>query len=173
MNSGLRSTRSYSRLLPIARRNGLGNLSGLVTKLKMADAEPLMGRLLQYRFPGQGPATRIGSAAPSTPDAEASLSPGLGGHAVGNLLLAALVALEDGDFEEGVREMNRVLAVRGRVVPATGTSPDPAEIMAWAREHMANYKAPRAVHIVDALPFNAGGKVMKFELRARLEEASS
>jgi chemotaxis protein methyltransferase CheR len=30
-----------SRLLPIARRNGLGNLSGLVAKLKMADAEPL------------------------------------------------------------------------------------------------------------------------------------
>ena len=50
-----------------------------------------------------------------------ALSVGLGGHAVGNLLLAALVALEHGDFEEGVREMNRVLAVRGRVVPATGT----------------------------------------------------
>lgn len=30
-----------SRLLPVARRNGLSNLSGLVTKLKMADAEPL------------------------------------------------------------------------------------------------------------------------------------
>ena len=40
---------------------------------------------------------------------------------MGNLLLAALVELQHGDFEEGVREMNRVLAVRGRVVPATGT----------------------------------------------------
>jgi chemotaxis protein methyltransferase CheR len=30
-----------SRLLPIARRNSLGNLSGLVAKLKLADAEPL------------------------------------------------------------------------------------------------------------------------------------
>jgi acyl-coenzyme A synthetase/AMP-(fatty) acid ligase len=38
---------------------------------------------------------------------------------------------------------------------------------------MANYQVPRAVHVVDALPFNAGGKVMKFELRQRLEEASS
>ena len=47
---------------------------------------------------------------------------GLRGHAVGNLLIAALVALQDGDFEEGVREMNRVLAVRGRVVPATATA---------------------------------------------------
>ena len=58
------------------------------------------------------------------------------------------------------------------VVAATGTDPDPDEIVAWAREHMANYKAPRAVHIVDALPFNAGGKVMKFELRNQLEASS-
>ena len=92
----------------------------------LADAEPLMGRLLQYRFPGAEPVP--GAPAAEPPDdglppargAEA-LSVGLGGHAVGNLLLAALVALEHGDFEEGVREMNRVLAVRGRVVPASGT----------------------------------------------------
>jgi acyl-CoA synthetase (AMP-forming)/AMP-acid ligase II len=57
------------------------------------------------------------------------------------------------------------------VVPATGTTPDPAEIVAWSRENMANYKAPRQVVVVDALPFNAGGKVMKFELRNRLQEA--
>jgi acyl-CoA synthetase (AMP-forming)/AMP-acid ligase II len=57
------------------------------------------------------------------------------------------------------------------VVPATGTEPEPAEIISWAKGAMANYKVPKAVHIVDALPFNAGGKVMKFELRQRLEEA--
>ncbi|MCU1496258.1 MAG: Acyl-CoA synthetase [Acidimicrobiales bacterium] len=57
------------------------------------------------------------------------------------------------------------------VVATTGTTPDPAEIVDWAREHMANFKAPRTVHIVDALPFNPGGKVMKFELRNRLQEA--
>ena len=86
----------------------------------LADAEPLMARLLQYRFPGT---EREGPDEPGLPplrDAE-ELSVGLGGHAVGNLLLAALVELEDGDFEEAVREMNRVLAVRGRVVPASGT----------------------------------------------------
>lgn len=94
----------------------------------LADAEPLMGRLLQYRFPGSAavvaadgdPAPDLNPDLPPLRGAEA-LSVGLGGHAVGNLLLAALVALEDGDFEEGIREMNRVLAVRGRVVPATGT----------------------------------------------------
>ncbi len=57
------------------------------------------------------------------------------------------------------------------VVAASGTTPDPGAIIAWARENMANYKAPRQVHIVDALPFNAGGKVMKFELRTLVEEA--
>jgi len=88
----------------------------------LADAEPLMGRLLQYRFPGiaGAPAADPEPGLPPLRDAEA-LGAGLGGHALGNLLLAALVQLEQGDFEEGVREMNRVLAVRGRVVPATGT----------------------------------------------------
>jgi acyl-CoA synthetase (AMP-forming)/AMP-acid ligase II len=57
------------------------------------------------------------------------------------------------------------------VVAATGTTPDPDEIIAWSRENMANYKAPRRVFVVDALPFNPGGKVMKFELRNRLQEA--
>jgi uncharacterized cofD-like protein len=37
------------------------------------------------------------------------------------LLLAALTDVEGGDFEEGVRQMNRVLAVRGRVVPVSPT----------------------------------------------------
>ena len=32
-----------------------------------------------------------------------------------------MTAVEDGDFEEGVRQMNRVLAVRGQVVPASAT----------------------------------------------------
>jgi uncharacterized cofD-like protein len=45
---------------------------------------------------------------------------GIGGHAFGNLLIAALSAIE-GDFEEGVRQSNRVLAVRGEVVPVAPT----------------------------------------------------
>jgi len=48
---------------------------------------------------------------------------------------------------------------------AAATSPD---IISWAREQMANYKVPRAVEIVDALPLNATGKVQKDLLRARL-----
>jgi acyl-CoA synthetase (AMP-forming)/AMP-acid ligase II len=51
------------------------------------------------------------------------------------------------------------------VVPRSGVQLDPDEIIAWARENMANFKAPRRVAIVDALPLNASGKVLKFELR--------
>lgn len=65
----------------------------------LADAEPTMTSLLQYRFP-----------------TEPGADPGLGGHAFGNLLIAALSDIAQ-DFEEGVRLTNRVLAVRGQVLP--------------------------------------------------------
>jgi HIP---CoA ligase len=53
------------------------------------------------------------------------------------------------------------------VVPRPGNTIEPDDVIAWAREHMANYKVPRAVEIVDALPLNASGKVLKYELRER------
>ena len=53
------------------------------------------------------------------------------------------------------------------VVPAPGRSVDPAAIIGWARERLANYKVPRYVVGVSALPTNATGKVLKDELRAR------
>ena len=36
------------------------------------------------------------------------------------------------------------------------------------RDQMANYKVPRVVEVVDELPINATGKVVKDELRARV-----
>ncbi|MCC7076320.1 MAG: fatty acid--CoA ligase family protein [Acidimicrobiia bacterium] len=39
------------------------------------------------------------------------------------------------------------------------------EIVAWCRDNMANFKVPRKVTLVDALPLNATGKVQKFVLR--------
>jgi acyl-CoA synthetase (AMP-forming)/AMP-acid ligase II len=53
------------------------------------------------------------------------------------------------------------------VVPAPGAALDSDAVVAWCREHMANYKVPRRVEVVDALPTNASGKVMKFVLRER------
>ncbi|MBV9872542.1 MAG: AMP-binding protein [Frankiaceae bacterium] len=54
------------------------------------------------------------------------------------------------------------------VVPRPGEVLEPAEIVAWCRERMANFKAPRTVSVVDSLPRNASGKVLKFELRNTL-----
>jgi uncharacterized cofD-like protein len=71
----------------------------------LADAEPLMSDVLQYRFPEGA-------------DGDAQ---GLAGHALGNLLIAAVTAVEGGDFEDGIRVMNRILAVRGRVLPVSST----------------------------------------------------
>jgi fatty-acyl-CoA synthase len=45
---------------------------------------------------------------------------------------------------------------------------DPAALIAYARGRLAAHKVPKAVHIVDALPKNASGKLLKRELRARL-----
>jgi acyl-CoA synthetase (AMP-forming)/AMP-acid ligase II len=53
------------------------------------------------------------------------------------------------------------------VVPDPGPPVVPSEIIEWARQEMANYKVPRAVELLDALPVNATGKVVKDELRAR------
>ena len=58
------------------------------------------------------------------------------------------------------------------VVPVADTTVDPDEVIAWSREHMANYKVPRRVEIVDALPLNASGKVLKYELRDRATAGS-
>jgi acyl-CoA synthetase (AMP-forming)/AMP-acid ligase II len=51
------------------------------------------------------------------------------------------------------------------VVERPGANVDPDELVAWCREHMANFKAPRSVTVVESLPRNASGKVLKFELR--------
>ncbi len=53
------------------------------------------------------------------------------------------------------------------VVPVPGASLDADALVAWSRENMANYKVPRHFEIVDELPANASGKVLKFELRER------
>jgi uncharacterized cofD-like protein len=63
----------------------------------LADAEPLMSKLFEYRF------------------AEGD---GLEGHSFGNLFIVAMTDVA-GNFEEAVRETSRVLAVRGQILPAT------------------------------------------------------
>ena len=54
------------------------------------------------------------------------------------------------------------------VVPRAGEHVGEADLIAWSRENMANYKVPRQVHVVTELPVNAAGKVLKTVLRDRL-----
>ncbi|GAB7142191.1 3-((3aS,4S,7aS)-7a-methyl-1,5-dioxo-octahydro-1H-inden-4-yl)propanoate--CoA ligase FadD3 [Mycobacterium riyadhense] len=54
---------------------------------------------------------------------------------------------------------------RAFVVTQPGAQLDEDSVIAYAREHLANFKAPRSVRFVDALPRNAGGKVVKPQLR--------
>ncbi|KAA1249054.1 fatty acid--CoA ligase family protein [Mycobacterium simiae] len=51
------------------------------------------------------------------------------------------------------------------VVARPGIHLDEASVIAYMRQHLANFKAPRSVRFVDALPRNAGGKVVKPQLR--------
>lgn len=63
----------------------------------LAEVEPLMGRLFQYRFRGDG---------------------ALAGHSFGNLFLAALAQVT-GDFLSAIRVSAKVLAVKGTILPST------------------------------------------------------
>jgi acyl-CoA synthetase (AMP-forming)/AMP-acid ligase II len=55
------------------------------------------------------------------------------------------------------------------VVRRPGAEVTEAEIIAYCRTNIANYKVPRAVRFVDALPMTASGKVMKAQLRDLVE----
>jgi uncharacterized cofD-like protein len=63
----------------------------------LAEVEPLMAQLFQFRFPGDG---------------------ALGGHSFGNLFLAALADVT-GSFLQGIRTAGKVLAVQGTILPST------------------------------------------------------
>jgi uncharacterized cofD-like protein len=74
--------------------------------------EALMTQVLQYRFGSQMVEAEVGEN--GTPAATSDLQ----GHAFGNLLLAALTGIM-GSFDEALLAAERVLAVRGRVLPST------------------------------------------------------
>jgi HIP---CoA ligase len=54
---------------------------------------------------------------------------------------------------------------RAYVVRRNGHGVDQGALIAWCRDHMANYKVPKEVHFVDELPLTASGKVQRFRLR--------
>ncbi len=77
-------------------------------------------------------------------------------HGRGDLAQVAVIGVPDERLGE---------VAMAFVVPAPGAAPTPEALIAWCREHMANYKVPRRVAVVDSLPLNAAGKVTKFQLR--------
>jgi uncharacterized cofD-like protein len=88
----------WSRQNPFCQQLGIlapGDFRNCIVAL--SDEEPLMARLFQYRF-GEGS--------------------GLDGHSFGNLFIAALTHIT-GSFEKALREVGRVLAVRGQILPST------------------------------------------------------
>ena len=52
------------------------------------------------------------------------------------------------------------------VVPEEDADLAEDALLAWCRDHMANYKVPRRIRLLPELPLNASGKVLKFQLRA-------
>ncbi|WP_313072974.1 AMP-binding protein [Melaminivora sp.] len=61
----------------------------------------------------------------------------------------------------GVPDAAKGEVVRAFVVPRAGQTLQEADFIAWCREHMAPYKAPREVRVVDALPATGAGKVLR------------
>jgi acyl-CoA synthetase (AMP-forming)/AMP-acid ligase II len=56
-------------------------------------------------------------------------------------------------------------AVKAIVVLKPGAPRDAADIIAWARARIANFKTPKSVDFVDSIPRNLSGKILRRELR--------
>jgi acyl-CoA synthetase (AMP-forming)/AMP-acid ligase II len=72
------------------------------------------------------------------------------------VLEAAVVGLPDPVYGERVKAC---------VVPRPGARLDGADLQAWTRGRLARFKVPEVVEILEALPRNPNGKVMKALLR--------
>jgi acyl-CoA synthetase (AMP-forming)/AMP-acid ligase II len=56
-------------------------------------------------------------------------------------------------------------AVKAIIVARAGAARDPATVIAWSRDRIANYKVPKSVDFVEAIPRNITGKILRRELR--------
>jgi acyl-CoA synthetase (AMP-forming)/AMP-acid ligase II len=56
-------------------------------------------------------------------------------------------------------------AVKAIVVAKPGQTVDAASVIAWAKERIAGYKVPKTVDVVEAIPRNPSGKILRRELR--------
>lgn len=113
--------------------------------IALSNSEVFMSKLLNYRFPGE----RYGT------DSE------LGGHALGNLILAALSEVT-GNFNKGLVELSKILAISGKVLPSTE-----ADVRIWAETSdgrkiygeedidLGRYDGKREIKKIGLIPKNA------------------
>jgi fatty-acyl-CoA synthase len=57
-------------------------------------------------------------------------------------------------------------AVKAVCVPQPGSIIEPEAIIGWAREKIAGFKVPKSIDVIEALPRNASGKILRKDLRA-------
>lgn len=57
-------------------------------------------------------------------------------------------------------------AVKACVVAKPGADIDEADIIAWTKERLAGFKVPKTVDVIEMMPRNASGKILRRELRA-------
>jgi len=77
--------------------------------------------------------------------------------------MCAVIGLPDDKWGE------RVVAI---IMPSDGHQPTQEEIIAHCRQHIAGYKVPKEVRLVDAFPMTATGKVLKRVVRDELVKAA-
>ena len=61
----------------------------------------------------------------------------------------------------GVPDAQKGEVVRAFIVRKPGQSVEADALLAWCKEHMASYKAPRELRFIDALPATGAGKVLR------------
>ncbi|MBV9509737.1 MAG: acyl--CoA ligase [Caulobacteraceae bacterium] len=62
--------------------------------------------------------------------------------------------------------------VAAAVTLQTGAKATPEELQAWCKQHLADNKQPRTLLTLDELPVNPSGKILKRELKPRLQAAA-
>jgi acyl-CoA synthetase (AMP-forming)/AMP-acid ligase II len=67
----------------------------------------------------------------------------------------------------GVPDPRWVERVHAVIALKAGTKATEKEMIAFCKEHIASYKAPKSIEFVDSLPKNPQGKILKKEIRAK------
>ena len=84
----------------------------------------------------------------------AEVESGIYGHP--DVLEVAVIGVPDEKWGE---------AVKAVCVPKPGATVDPDSVISWARERLAGFKVPKSVDVIEALPRNPSGKILRRQLR--------